>query len=263
MASEEKDRYNSNSLVRGLEILKMFNEEYPTLSLAEIAQRLGVSRTVPFRLLYTLQSIGYLHQDENTKRYKLTPKVLELGFAYLNTLQLPEISQPYLEQLRDETGASSHLSILDGNEVVYIGSAPTRGVAAINVNIGLRLPAHATANGKILLAFQPKERLNQILYGSELKPFTERTQTLIVDLLQELESIREQGYSITEGEHRNGIRSVAAPIFERSGEVLAAVNTVATESLFTDEFIQKVALPKVQDIAEKLSGFMGYSLSRS
>lgn len=261
MASEEKekDRYNSNSLVRGLEILKMFNEENPTLSLVEIANKLGVSRTVPFRLLYTLQSLGYLHQDEHTKRYKLTPKVLELGFAYLNTLQLPEISQPYLEQLRDEIGTSCHLSILDGNEVVYIGSAPTRGVAAINVNIGLRLPAHATANGKVLLAFQTKERLNQILYGSELKPFTERTQTLIIDLLQQLEMIREQGYAITEGEHQIGITSVAAPVFGRGGEVLAAVNTVASESLFTKDFIQKVVLHKVKDTAEKLSGFMGHT----
>src|SRR5690606_35237926 len=102
MAKEEKERYNANALVRGLEILKLFNEDRPTLSLVEIAKELNVSRTVPYRLLYTLQSLGYLDQDENSKRYSLTPQVLELGFSYLSTLKLPEIAQPYLETLRDE-----------------------------------------------------------------------------------------------------------------------------------------------------------------
>jgi IclR family transcriptional regulator, pca regulon regulatory protein len=259
MASEEKERYNANSLVRGLEILKLFSEEYPTLSLVEISKRLGVSRTVPYRLLYTLQSLGYLHQDENTKRYNLTPKVLELGFAYMNSLKFPEIAQPYLEKLRDETGASCHLSILDGHEVVYVGSAPVRGVSAINVNIGLRLPAHATANGKLLLAFQPEERLHQLFYSSQLKPYTERTQTDLSDFQQQLESIRKNGYAITKGEFHFGIQSVAAPIFGRDGNIVAAVNVVATESTFQDEFIEKIALPKARDISETLSGFMGYT----
>ncbi|MCP3742086.1 IclR family transcriptional regulator [Rossellomorea sp. BNER] len=259
VVKEEKERYNANALVRGLEILKLFNEDRQTLSLVEISKELDVSRTVPYRLLYTLQSLGYLYQDENTKRYNLTPKVLELGFAYLSSLKLPEIAQPYLEKLRDETGASCHLSILDGHEVVYVGSAPVRGVSAINVNIGLRLPAHATANGKLLLANQPQEKLNQILYGSQLKPYTDRTQTDMIDLQQELDSIRQKGYSITKGELHHGIQSVAAPIFERGGKVMAAINVVATDITFHDEFIENVALPKVIETSEKLSGFMGYS----
>lgn len=257
MVSEEKEKYNANSLVRGLDILKMFSEDSPTLSLVEISKRLGVSRTVPYRVLYTLQTLGYLHQDENTKRYSLTPKVLELGFAYMSSLNFPEIAQPYLEKLRDETGASCHLSILDGHEVVYVGSAPVRGVSAINVNIGLRLPAHATANGKLLLAFQPEERLNQLFYSSQLKPYTERTQTDLVDLRQQLESIRNNGYAVTKGEFHYGIQSVATPVFGRDGHIMAAVNAVATESTFQND-IEKVALPKAREIAETLSGFMGY-----
>lgn len=258
MAKEEKERYNANSLVRGLEILKLFSEERPTLSLVEIAKELDVSRTVPFRLLYTLQTLGYLHQDENTKRYSLTPKVLELGFAFLSTLKLPEIAQPYLEKLRDEIGASCHLSILDGHEVVYVGSAPARGVSAVNVNIGLRLPAHAVANGKVQLAYQPQDRLNQLLYGSNLKPFTERTQTDFVDFQEELASIREKGFAITKGELHHGIQSVAAPIFDRNGTVMAAINVVATETIFHSEYIEKIALPKVLETSRILSGFMGF-----
>ncbi|MGM0901210.1 MAG: IclR family transcriptional regulator [Bacillota bacterium] len=260
MAKNENERYNANALVRGLEILKLFNEEQPTLSLVEIAKELGVSRTVPYRLLYTLQSLGYLHQDENTKRYNLTPKVLELGFAYLNSLKLPEITQPYLEELRDMTGSSCHLSILDDQEVVYIASAPIRGVSAINVNIGLRLPAHAIANGKLLLAYQPLDKLNQIVYGSQLKPYTEKTQTDLATLQQELKAIRQQGYCITEGELYHGVHSVAAPIFDSRGHVLAAINVVGTEATFQKEFIESLALPKILETAEKLSSYMGYSI---
>jgi IclR family transcriptional regulator, pca regulon regulatory protein len=260
MTKEEKERYNANALVRGLEILKLFGEERQTLSLVEIAKELNVSRTVPFRLLYTLQSLGYLSQDEATKRYSLTPKVLEIGFSYLSSLKLPEIAQPYIERLRDETGASCHLSILDGHEVVYVGSAPVRGISAINVNIGLRLPAHATANGKVQLAYQPKEQLTMVLYGSQLKPYTDRTQTDLLDLQQELEGIRNKGYAITKGELTLGIQSVAAPIFDRSGKVMAAVNVVATEKTFHDEFIEKVALPKALETSSQLSSYMGYQL---
>src|SRR5699024_11751754 len=115
---------------------------------------LCVIRTVPYRLLYTLQDCGYVKQDTVTKRYYLTPKVMELGFSYLNSMRLPQIAQPYLEQLRDEIEASCYLSILDGEEVVYVGVAAVPGYSSVNVYPGVRLPAHATANGKLLMAFQ-------------------------------------------------------------------------------------------------------------
>ncbi|PFJ05306.1 hypothetical protein COD67_06850 [Bacillus cereus] len=259
MTSEEKEKYSANSLVRGLEIIKLFNEEQPSLSLSEIAKQLGVSRTVPYRLLFTLQNMGYLSQDEHTKHYKLTPKVLELGFSYLNSLRFPEIAQPYMEALRDEIGASCHLSILDGQEVVYVGSAPVRGVSAINVNIGLRLPAHALANGKLLLAFQSKDRLKEMFQMSNLTPYTDKTLTVPSEFQQQLETIRQKGYAMTKGEFHPGILSVATPIFDRTGEVLAALNVVATESAYQDDFIDKIALPKVLEVSRMLSNYMGYS----
>ncbi|MFP7296235.1 IclR family transcriptional regulator [Neobacillus niacini] len=259
MVSEEKEKYSANSLVRGLEIIKLFNEEQSSLSLSEIAKKLGVSRTVPYRLLFTLQNLGYLSQDENTKHYKLTPKVLELGFSYLNSLKFPEIAQPYMEKLRDEIGASIHLSILDGQEVVYVGSAPVRGISAINVNIGMRLPAHATANGKLLLAYQSKETLMQMFHVSNLTPYTDKTLITPSEFQQQLETIRQTGYSITSGEFLPGIRSVAAPIFDRSGEILAALNVVATESAYKEDFMDKIALPKVLEVSQLLSNYMGYS----
>ncbi|WP_428908014.1 IclR family transcriptional regulator [Niallia sp. Krafla_26] len=259
MAEGEKNRYNSNSLERGLEILTLFNGEEKTLSLAEIAAKLGVSRTVPYRLLYTLQSLGYLRQDEHTKRYELTPKVLELGFSYLSTLKLPEIAQPYLDGIRDELGSSCHISILEGNEVVYVASAPARGIAAINVSIGMRLPAHATANGKLLLAFQKKEKLNHILNQTDLSRYTDQTFTSIADLEQELQLIKNNGYSLSKGELRSGIQSIAAPIFGRGGNILAAINVVATDSTYNEKTIEEIVLPKIVKTANKLTSYMGYS----
>ncbi|WP_163100217.1 IclR family transcriptional regulator [Peribacillus alkalitolerans] len=259
METGEKEKYNANSLVRGLQIITLFNEDQPSLSLSEIAKQLGVSRTVPYRLLFTLQSMGYLTQDEHTKQYQLTPKVLELGFSYINSLKLPEIAQPYMESLRDEIGASCHLSILDGHEVVYVGSAPIRGVSAVNVNIGLRLPAHATANGKLLLAHESKESIMQMFQISNLTPFTDKTLTIPSEFQQQLENIRQKGYSMTKGEFHPGIKSVAAPIYDKSGKILAALNVVATESAYQDDFMEKIALPKVLGTAHLLSKFMGYS----
>ncbi|QQK74454.1 IclR family transcriptional regulator [Salicibibacter cibarius] len=236
--SEKK--YSANSLARGLEIITLFNEETPTLSLAEIAKKLGVSRNVPYRLLYVLQSIGYVEQDESTKRYNLTPKVLELGFSYMNSMEFPKIAQPYLEGLRDELGATCHLSILDGQDVVYVGTAVVRGVSTINVDIGMRLPARSTANGRLLMAFTD--------------PYSEYTK----GLEKEIETIREQGYAITEGDFHPSISSVAVPIFYRTGQIMAAINVVVTDTDFPVGFINDVALPKALEVVKTLSNYTGY-----
>ncbi|TBL73300.1 IclR family transcriptional regulator [Paenibacillus thalictri] len=251
MCAEEKDKdkYSANALARGLEILTMFNDEHPTLSLAEIAQRLGVSRTTPFRLLYTLQSLGYLRQDENTKRYELTPKVLRLGFAYVSNLQFTEIARPYLQWLRDETGISTHLGILDGHEVVYVARFPARGVAAFNIKIGARVSAHVSAMGKCFLAHQTKENVRDIL----AEPKLEHVAT--DEFLASLEVVRKRGYDDTYGEFSSGIRSYAAPIIDNTGKVIAAMNVIGSEDLYVKE---SDILTKVLDAAEKLSASLGY-----
>jgi IclR family transcriptional regulator, pca regulon regulatory protein len=258
MSEEKNERYLSNSLVRGLEILKMFNGEMPTLSLSEIANKLNVSRTTPYRILYTLQSLGYIRQDELTKRYELTPKVLELGFTYLNTMPLLDLARPYLEELRDETGLSTHLGILEGNEVAYIARVPGKGVTTVNVTVGSRLPAHATALGKVLLAFQKEEILSAMLRGKELKSYTGKTKTELLSLEKELKEIKEKGYSTSNEEFENGIFSVAAPILDRQGHIVAAINIVAPVSVCNDEFITETVIPALLKRADQLSSFSGY-----
>lgn len=258
VAQEEKARYSSSSLVRGLEILRLFRPEQPTLSLAEIANQLGVSRTTPFRLLFTLQHLGYLKQNEHTKRYELTPKVLELGFAYLNSLQITELARPYLEQLSKEIGGSAHIGILDDTSVVYVASKTSPHVSTINVSVGSRLPAHATAVGKTLLAFQPKEQWQELLLLSDLQSYTKETKTMITALLKELEQVYRQGYSISSGEFEVGIRSVAAPIFDEHERLIAAISVAAPESTLSDAFIADYVLPAILDAAHQLSASSGY-----
>lgn len=197
---DQDDPYIVGALVRGLEVLRAFNAEHPSLSMTELAHVLGWNRTAPFRLIYTLQKLGYLHQDPQTKRYSLGSRVMELGFEYLHSLQLPELAQPYLEKLREETGASAHLGILEGSEVVYVARVQTRLMSASNVHVGSRLPAHATSMGKVLLAFQPTEALERLVQDRRLAAYTVRTITDPAKLRRELAAIRERGYVFNDQE---------------------------------------------------------------
>src|SRR5690606_24872034 len=135
------------------EIIKLFNADHPSLTLTQIAKKLGVSRSVPYRLTYTLEKLGYLRMDKNSKQYILTPKVMELGLSYLSTLTIRDIAHPYLQEITDMTGTASHLGMLDDLDVVYIDRTSPVGVSTVTIHLGVRLPAHSTSMGKVLLAF--------------------------------------------------------------------------------------------------------------
>lgn len=255
--SKNNDRYSANALARGLEIITLFNAARPSLSLVEIAKLLGVSRTVPYRLLYTLESLGYLRQRKKSKRYELTPKVLELGFSYINSMELVDIVQPYLESVRDELNVSGHLSTLDGTDVVYIGTARMHGITAINVNVGRRLKAHAVANGRVLLAHQSEEYIEENYNEENLAKLTEHKITDLTSFKKNLIKIKDQGYAVSRGEFLPSINSVAVPIFNSNDEVVAAVNLVGTDELLSEKIIEEIALPKLIEISKALSNYQG------
>lgn len=200
-----------------------------------------------------------IQQDPATKRYRLTPRVLELGFTYLHALQLPELAQPYLEQLRDETGASAHIGILDGQEVVYVARVAAKAVSAVQVTIGARLPAHATAMGKVLLAFLPLEQQQERILDSDLQPYTQATKTMLTALNKEIRTVREQGYAISQDEFEQGISSLAMPIFGQGGHVQAAINVAVPSFFWREETWKELYLPVVKKAAKELSLFSGYS----
>lgn len=252
----DNEKYLSNSIIRGLEVLKMFSVENQTFSLAEIASNLGVSRTTPYRILYTLEECGYIYQDSHTKRYGLRPKVLELGFTYLNSLQLPELAAPYLEKLRDETGMSSHMGMLDGNEIVYIARYPARSVATITINVGSHLPVHATAMGKCLLAHLPEGEKEELLSELGDLQMPDAPKVEIQSLRDELQSIREQGYVFHKGEFETGVWSVACPVFGKGNKVIAAINIATSQHLADEELMKEKIIPAVCQIAEEISSFV-------
>ena len=164
----------SQSLERGLAILSSFNSDRPLIGVSELSRELELSRSTAHRYIATLAQLGYLQQDPDSKRYRLGPKVLDLGFSAINSMDLREISAPHLRQLSDETGYTVNLAILDGIDVVYIERCRTAGPGQrdidLNLHVGARLPAYCTAMGKAILAFLPEDRLEEIIEQIDFAP---------------------------------------------------------------------------------------------
>jgi IclR family pca regulon transcriptional regulator len=210
------------SLERGLAIIRVFNAERPSMTVSEIAQELDLTRAAVRRFLLTLGELGYVHGKNN--RFELTPRVLELGYAYLSALSFPDIALPRLEQLVAETGEASEGSILDGGDVVYVVRVPGPALMTISVNIGARRPAYATAMGRVLLANLPPADLDAYLDTYKLVPVLPRTITDVDALRAELNRVRGDGYALVDQELEEGLVAIAAPVRDRTGEVRAAIN---------------------------------------
>jgi IclR family pca regulon transcriptional regulator len=251
-------RYLVGGLVRGLELLRCFDGREGALSLADLAHRLGATRSSVFRFVYTLEHLGYLRRDPATKRYQLTPRVLELGYHALSALDLPQLAQPYLERLRDQTNGSTHLGVLDGPNVRYVGRVASRLTFASTIQIGSALPAHATAMGKALLAWHDERWLAGWLRRHPLRAFTERTHTDRVGFLRALAAIRERGYAVSRGEFELGIEAVAAPLTASGGDVVAAVNVSGPESLSRGGHLEGAWAPALLEVARELSAALGW-----
>jgi IclR family pca regulon transcriptional regulator len=210
------------SLERGLTVIRAFDAEHPVLSLSEVAAATGLSRAAARRFLHTLVHLGYMHN--NGGRFSLRPKILELGYAYLSSLTLPEVALPHLEELVEQVRESSSVSELDGEDVVYIARVPTKRIMRVTINVGTRFPAYATSMGRVLLAAQPDEWLDKYLSSVTLRGLTDHTITTPAGLRQELRKIRGRGWALVDQELEEGLRSLAAPIRDAKGTVIAAVN---------------------------------------
>jgi len=213
------------SLERGLSVIRAFDADHARLTLSDVARATGLTRAAARRFLHTLVEMGYVSTDG--RLFSLRPKVLELGYAYLSGLGLPEITLPHLEKLVATVHESSSVSVLDGVEVVYVARVPTRRIMTVSISVGTRFPAYATAMGRVLLAGRSGEWVEDYLASVRLHPLTRNT---IVDadvLREELRVVREQGWSLVDEELEEGVRSIAVPIRHADGSVLAAVNVSA------------------------------------
>jgi IclR family transcriptional regulator, pca regulon regulatory protein len=238
------------SLERGLAVIRAFDAEHPQLTLSEVARATGLTRAAARRFLLTLVELGYMRTDG--RLFSLRPRVLELGYAYLSSLSLPEVAQPHMEALVAQVHESCSMSVLDGDEVVYVARVPTKRIMTVAISVGTRFPAYATSMGRVLLAAQPAAWLDDYLASTELRPLTRRTITDPAKLRATLARIVTQGFAIVDQELEEGLRSLAAPIHGENGSVIAALNVSAHASRGSSEVIRRELLPPLLDAARRI-----------
>lgn len=239
-AAPPRDRQFVQSLERGLSVIRALSAPEPQ-TLSDVARATGLTRAASRRFLLTLQQLGYVHLSGT--RFQLTPRVLELGYAYLSSLTLPEVAQPHLEKLVDEIHESSSVSVLDGTDVVYVARVPTRRIMRVAISVGTRFPAYATSMGRVLLAGLEPEALDDVLDRTELVALTPETIHEPPALHAELGRVRDQGYALVDQELEAGLRSIAAPIRNRAGSVVAAINVSVHATRPVDDVIDSLLPP--------------------
>ncbi|WP_066288818.1 IclR family transcriptional regulator domain-containing protein [Arthrobacter sp. B6] len=219
-APQAGDQY-VQSLARGLAVIRAFDTDHPLMTLTEVAARTGLTRATARRFLHTLVELGYVRTDGKT--FALTAKVLQLGYAYLSGLSLPQLAQPHLEELSLKLGESTSAAVLDGTDIAYIARVTTRRIMNVGITVGTRFPAYATSMGRVLLAALPPAELEAYLAAAEIKPLTPRALGTVRELLAVLEKVRAQGWCLLDQELELGLMSVAAPVHD-GPKVVAAVN---------------------------------------
>ena len=234
------------SLARGLAVIRAFDAENPRLSSSEVARRAGIPRAAAGRFLRTLETLGYVRGDG--RLYALTPRVLELGFSYLSALSLPEIVQPHLEALSHRLDESVSAAVLDGADIVYIARVATRRIMSVRITIGTRFPAYATSMGRVLLAGIPDAARAALLAASTPAHLTDKTLTG-ADLTAELDRVRAQGWAMVDGELEPGLRSIAAPVHGRDGEIVGALNVSTSTNRVDVTRVRDVYLPALRETA--------------
>jgi IclR family transcriptional regulator, pca regulon regulatory protein len=242
--------HHVQSLERGLAVIRAFNAGAPELTLSEVAKATGLTRAAARRFLLTLVDLGYVRTDG--KHFSLTARVLELGYSFLSSMSLPEVAHPHLEQLSAEVHESSSVSVLEGDDVVYIARVAVSRIMAVTINVGTRFPAYATSMGHVLLAGLDDDALGRYLGAARLEPFTSHTITTADRLRAELAQVREQGWALVDQELEEGLRSVAAPIRDRAGTVIAAVNVSTHASRTTTESVREQMLPPLLAACERI-----------
>jgi DNA-binding IclR family transcriptional regulator len=225
------ERYIVPALRRGLAMLRLFTTERRVISVPEMVRELGISRASAFRLAHTLEADGYLQRTPHSSAFQLGLNVLSLGFEYLGSLGLIEIGQPILEDLRDRMDASAHMGMRDGTDVVYILSASSRHRLRNHVPVGTRMPAHATSIGYALLFDASMQELHKLYDGVEMRRFSRQTPITIAALYKKLQEERKRGYVSYRSAFSQGIASVAAPVRDQSGSIVAGINISDYESL--------------------------------
>lgn len=235
--TEERAPHFVQSLDRGLAVIRAFDGDAPELTLSEVARRTGLTRAAARRFLLTLVDLRYVATDG--KAFRLTPGILRLGYAYLSSLSLPEIAEPHLERLVARVRESSSVSVLDGEDVVYVARVPVSRIMTVAINVGTRFPAYATSMGRVLLAGLSDRDLDAFLATARLDPLARGVVWSPAKLRAELDRVRGQGHALVDQELEEGLRSLAVPLRDRGGTVIAAANLSTHASRRTIEAMRE------------------------
>jgi IclR family transcriptional regulator, pca regulon regulatory protein len=247
---QAREPHHVQSLERGLAVIRAFDAHHPELTLSEVARICDLTRAAARRFLLTLADLGYVRTDG--RMFSLTPRVLELGYAFLSSLSLPEVAHPHLTRLVAEVRESSSLCVLDGDDIVYLAREPTSRIMTVSINVGTRFPAYPTSMGRVLLANQPDAQIDEYLGRVQLTRLTARTVSSASALRAELARVRAQGYSIVDQELEEGLRSIAAPIHDGAGTVVAAINVSVHATRTSLPAIRRDLLPPLLAAAARI-----------
>lgn len=239
------------SFARGLQVIRAFNAEAPRQTLTDVAARTGLTRAGARRILLTLQTLGYVESDG--KLFALTPRILDLGFAYLSSMPIWNLAEPVMEALVDEVKESCSAAVLDGTDIVYVLRVPTRKIMSIGLGVGSRLPAYCTSMGRMLLAALPDEAVREHLRGGELQARTRHTVTEADGVLAKVQQARRQGWCLVNQELEEGLVSIAAPLLDRAGRTVAALNISGQANRTPPRQMQEQMLPALLEAAAAIS----------
>ena len=249
--TDERSRDFIQSLERGLAVINSFSRDRQTQTLSEVAQQAGLTRATARRILLTLTELGYVRQ--NGRGFALTPRVLDLGYSFLSSFRVVELAQQPMERLVDEVKESSSMSILDDTEIVYVARVPTTRIMTIALALGSRLPVYPTSMGRVLLAGSSDDEISDYLAKTELRRLTPHTITDVSELLEKLEEVRAQGFALVDQELEEGVRSIAAPITNSRGDVIAAMNISCHAARVTVGRMKSEFKPRLIATAEEIS----------
>ena len=244
------DREMIAGLSRGLSVIRAFSAGGPFCTLTEIANITGLSPAAARRCLHTLEELGYAGRVG--RRFFLRPRVLELSAAYLDSINPEALAREYLQEIASASGQSSSLAVLDGGDVIYLARVGARRIVRLEASVGTRYPAYATALGRVLLAGLPEDMLDQYLRTTEFKKLTRRTLTEPDKLAKAIQDAGEDGYAIVEDELAIGVLSIAVPVKNKAGEVVAAINCSAQTGETTQKGLKQY-LPILRETAARIS----------
>jgi IclR family transcriptional regulator, pca regulon regulatory protein len=243
------------SFARGLEVIRSFSAQAPQQTLSEVAQRAGLTRAGARRILLTLQTLGYVHSDG--KLFSLTPRILDLGFAYLSSMPIWNLAEPVMENLVEQVKESCSAAALDGTDIVYVLRVPTHKIMRITLGVGSRLPAYCTSMGRMLLADLPDAEVLQLLKASPRQALTRHTITEVDALLAKVAQARRQGWCVVNQELEEGLISMAAPLTNRAGRTVAALNISGQANRTSPRAMQENMLPALLEAAARISRMIG------